>query len=31
MKGYVNSLWKWKMANTEANYYDKFIKVFRES
>lgn len=31
MKTYVNSLWKWKMSNVEANYYAKFIKVFKES
>lgn len=29
MKGFVNSLWKWKMSNMQATYYSKFIKVFR--
>jgi hypothetical protein len=31
MRGYINSLWKWKLSNIEATYYTKFIKVFRES
>lgn len=31
MKGYINSLWKWKMSNIQATYYSKFIKVFKES
>ena len=31
LRAYINSLWKWKMSNVEANYYAKFIKVFRES
>ena len=31
MKGFINSLWKWKMSNMQATYYSKFIKVFRES
>ena len=31
MKGYINSLWKWKMTNTENQYYEKFIKVFSQS
>lgn len=31
MKGYINSLWRWKMTNTETQYYDKFIKVFSQS
>ena len=30
MKGYINSLWKWKMSNMQATYYSKFIKVFKE-
>lgn len=30
MKGYINSLWKWKMSNIQATYYTKFIKVFKE-
>ena len=29
LRGYINSLWKWKMSNIEANYYSKFIKIFR--
>jgi hypothetical protein len=31
MKGYINSLWKWKMSNIQANYYSKFIKIMKES
>jgi hypothetical protein len=31
MKGYINSLWRWKMTNTENQFYDKFIKVFSQS
>ena len=31
MRAYINSLWKWKLSNLEANYYGKFIKVFKES
>ena len=31
LRTYINSLWKWKMSNVEANYYAKFIKVFKES
>ncbi len=30
MKGYINSLWKWKMSNIQAIYYSKFIRVFKE-
>ena len=29
LKGYINSLWKWKMSNMQATYYSKFIKVFK--
>jgi hypothetical protein len=31
LKGFINSLWKWKMSNIQATYYAKFIKVFKES
>ena len=31
LRSYINSLWKWKLSNFEANYYSKFIKVFKES
>jgi len=31
MKGYINSLWKWKMSSIQANYYSKFIKIMKES
>jgi hypothetical protein len=31
LRTYINSLWKWKMSNVEANYYAKFIKIFKES
>ena len=29
MKGYINSLWKWKMSSIQANYYSKFIKIMK--
>lgn len=31
LKGYINSLWKWKLSNIQASYYTKFINVFKES
>lgn len=31
LRNYINSLWRWKTSNIEAQYYTKFINVFRES
>ena len=31
LKGYINSLWKWKLSNIQASYYTKFINIFKES
>ncbi len=31
MKGYINSLWKWKLSNIQASYYTKIIRVFKEN
>lgn len=31
LRNYINSLWRWKTSNIEAQYYTKFINIFRES
>lgn len=29
LRNYINSLWRWKTSNIEAQYYTKFINIFR--
>lgn len=31
VRNYINSLWRWKTSNIEAQYYTKFINIFKES